>query len=103
MPEPRNPSVITTHWHEVSMPDDALVKSRRAKLKRPRPAGRTPVDTLRHHELRRLANLEGDDRIDLVTIAVRVPSHCELVLAALDAGKAVYSEAPLGRSVPEAP
>jgi hypothetical protein len=39
------------------MPDDALVKNRRAKLKRPRPAGRTPVDTLRHHELRRLANL----------------------------------------------
>src|SRR4051794_29708611 len=42
-----------------------------------------------------------DDRIDLVTIAVRVPAHRDLVLAALDAGKAVYCEAPLGRSVAE--
>jgi predicted dehydrogenase len=37
-----------------------------------------------------------DERIDLVTIAVKVPVHRELVLAALDAGKAVYCEAPLG-------
>ncbi|MER8571323.1 Gfo/Idh/MocA family oxidoreductase [Mesorhizobium sp. M1409] len=43
-----------------------------------------------------------DDRIDLVTIAVKVPAHRELVLAALQAGKAVYCEAPLGRSVAEA-
>src|SRR6201993_2113651 len=42
-----------------------------------------------------------DDRIDVVTIAVKVPAHRELVLAALDAGKAVYCEAPLGRSVAE--
>jgi predicted dehydrogenase len=43
-----------------------------------------------------------DDQIDLVTIAVKVPSHRELVLAALEAGKAVFCEAPLGRSVAEA-
>ena len=42
-----------------------------------------------------------DDRIDIVTIAVKVPAHRELVLAALEAGKAVYCEAPLGRTVPE--
>jgi predicted dehydrogenase len=42
-----------------------------------------------------------DDRIDLVTVAVKVPAHRELVLAALDAGKAVYCEAPLGRNVEE--
>lgn len=42
-----------------------------------------------------------DDRIDIVTIAVKVPAHRELVLVALDAGKAVYCEAPLGRSVAE--
>src|SRR4030095_13940623 len=41
-----------------------------------------------------------DDRIDIVTIAVKVPAHRELVLAALEAGKAVYCEAPLGRTVP---
>jgi len=43
-----------------------------------------------------------DDGIDVVTIAVKVPAHRELVLAALGAGKAVYSEAPLGRTVAEA-
>jgi hypothetical protein len=42
-----------------------------------------------------------DDRIDVVTIAVKVPAHRALVLAALDAGKAVYCEAPLGRTVAE--
>jgi predicted dehydrogenase len=44
----------------------------------------------------------GDDRIDLITISVKVPAHRELVLAALDAGKAVYCESPLGRTVAEA-
>src|SRR5580700_8485503 len=43
-----------------------------------------------------------DERIDVITIAVKVPAHCELVLAALEAGKAVYCEAPLGRTVAEA-
>lgn len=42
-----------------------------------------------------------DDRIDVVTVAVNVPAHRILVLAALDAGKAVYCEAPLGRSIAE--
>src|SRR5207237_2801154 len=42
-----------------------------------------------------------DERIDVITIAVKVPAHRELVLAALDAGKAVYCEAPLGRSIVE--
>ena len=35
-----------------------------------------------------------DDRIDIVTIAVKVPAHRELVLMALAAGKTVYCEAP---------
>ncbi len=42
-----------------------------------------------------------DDRIDLITISVKVPAHRELVLLALEAGKAVYCEAPLGRTVAE--
>jgi len=42
-----------------------------------------------------------DDRIDVITVAVKVPAHRELVLAALAAGKAVYCEAPLGRTVAE--
>jgi predicted dehydrogenase len=43
-----------------------------------------------------------DDRIDVITISVKVPAHRELVLAALDAGKPVYCEAPLGRTDAEA-
>ena len=43
-----------------------------------------------------------DDQIDVLTIAVKVPAHRELVLAALEAGKAVFCEAPLGRTVAEA-
>jgi predicted dehydrogenase len=42
-----------------------------------------------------------DDRIDVITIVVKTLDHRELVLAALDAGKAVYCEAPLGCSVAE--
>jgi predicted dehydrogenase len=42
-----------------------------------------------------------DDLVDLITIAVNVPAHRELVLAALHAGKAVYCEAPLGRTLAE--
>ena len=39
--------------------------------------------------------------IDLVTVATRVPDHRELVLAALEAGKHVYSEWPLGAGMDE--
>jgi len=40
--------------------------------------------------------------IDLVTVVVRVPRHYELVMKALQAGKQVYCEWPLGASVAEA-
>ena len=42
-----------------------------------------------------------DDRIDVITVAVKVPAHRDLVLAALAAGKAVFCEAPLGRTIAE--
>ncbi|MBG0847202.1 Gfo/Idh/MocA family oxidoreductase [Pseudomonas chengduensis] len=42
-----------------------------------------------------------DDSIDIVTVAVKVPAHRYLVLAALKAGKAVYCEAPLGATLVE--
>lgn len=47
-------------------------------------------------------DLIRDPEIDLVTVATRVPNHRELVLAALAAGKHVYCEWPLGRSIGEA-
>ena len=45
--------------------------------------------------------LIADPAIDLVTVAVRVPAHRELVEAALNAGKHVYCEWPLGRDLAE--
>ncbi|MDF3822428.1 Gfo/Idh/MocA family oxidoreductase [Leptospira sp. 96542] len=42
-----------------------------------------------------------DETIDVVTVAVKVPAHRDLVLAALKAGKAVYCEAPLGATLAE--
>ncbi|MFJ7417536.1 Gfo/Idh/MocA family protein [Streptomyces uncialis] len=43
-----------------------------------------------------------DPSVDLVTVAVKVPAHRDLVLAALAANKAVYAESPLGVSVAQA-
>jgi predicted dehydrogenase len=43
-----------------------------------------------------------DDRTDIITVSVKIPEHRELVLATIEAGKAVYCEAPLGRTVAEA-
>jgi predicted dehydrogenase len=40
--------------------------------------------------------------VDVVAITVKVPHHRELVSAALDAGKAVYCEWPLGRDLDDA-
>jgi predicted dehydrogenase len=46
--------------------------------------------------------LAEHDQIDLVVVAVKVPHHLELVRTALDAGKMVYCEWPLGRNLAEA-
>src|SRR5438105_3715680 len=40
--------------------------------------------------------------VDVVVVTVKVPYHLELVTAALDAGKAVYCEWPLGNGLNEA-
>jgi predicted dehydrogenase len=40
--------------------------------------------------------------VDLVAVTVKVPAHLELVLAALEAGKHVYCEWPLGNGLAEA-
>lgn len=42
------------------------------------------------------------EAVDAITVAVRVPAHRDLVLAAIAAGKAVYCESPLGRNTAEA-
>ena len=47
-------------------------------------------------------DLIRDSAVDIVTVAVKVPDHRELVFAAVAAGKHVYCEWPLGRNLPEA-
>lgn len=48
------------------------------------------------------AALVNDPAVDLVVITVKVPHHLELVTAALNAGKHVYCEWPLGNGLAEA-
>jgi len=47
-------------------------------------------------------DLVRDPEIDVVAVTVKVPEHRAVVLAALQAGKHVYCEWPLGRDVEEA-
>jgi predicted dehydrogenase len=46
--------------------------------------------------------LVRDPDVDLVAVTVKVPEHRAIVLAALEAGKHVYCEWPLGRDLAEA-
>lgn len=48
------------------------------------------------------AKLAQHPDVDLVTVCVKVPDHFTPVMAAIDAGKHVYSEWPLGRNTAEA-
>ena len=47
-------------------------------------------------------DLVNSDDVDVVAITVKVPHHFELATAALDAGKAMYCEWPLGNGLEEA-
>lgn len=49
-----------------------------------------------HHDL------VNDPDVDLVVVTVKVPNHLELVTAAIEAGKHVYCEWPLGNGLAEA-
>ncbi|RCW82341.1 Gfo/Idh/MocA family protein [Phyllobacterium bourgognense] len=46
--------------------------------------------------------LVNDPNVDLVVVTVKVPHHLELVTKALEAGKSVFSEWPLGMNLPDA-
>ncbi|MBF9034941.1 Gfo/Idh/MocA family oxidoreductase [Rhodobacterales bacterium HKCCE2091] len=48
------------------------------------------------------ADMVRSDLVDLVVVTVKVPHHLELVSLALDAGKHVYCEWPLGNGLDEA-
>src|SRR5204862_1836468 len=47
-------------------------------------------------------DLVNSGAVDVVAVTVKVPHHLELATAALDAGKAVYCEWPLGNGLNEA-
>jgi predicted dehydrogenase len=49
-----------------------------------------------------VAELVAAPEVDIVTVAVKVPPHLEIVKTAIAAGKHVYCEWPLGKSLAEA-
>jgi predicted dehydrogenase len=49
-----------------------------------------------------VAELIAAPEVDIVTVAVKVPFHLEIVKAAIEAGKHVYCEWPLGKGLAEA-
>ncbi|MCS0462886.1 MULTISPECIES: Gfo/Idh/MocA family protein [Rhizobium] len=49
-----------------------------------------------------VAELITSPEVDIVTVAVKVPPHFEIVKAAIEAGKHVYCEWPLGNGLAEA-
>lgn len=49
-----------------------------------------------------VAELVATPEVDIVTVAVKVPPHLEIVKAAIGAGKHVYCEWPLGNGLAEA-
>src|SRR5438876_10230849 len=83
-----------------SLSDDfeitALSTSRRASADASSKLFDVPVAFDNHEELVNRAD------VDVVAITVKVPHHLELATAALEAGKAVYCEWPLGNGLVEA-
>src|SRR5213594_2402580 len=83
-----------------SLSDDfeitALSTSRRESADAARKHFGVPVAFDNHQDLVNRAD------VDVVAITVKVPYHLELATAALDAGKAVYCEWPLGNGLKEA-
>ncbi len=54
------------------------------------------------HAFASVADLVASDAVDIVAVTVKVPHHFEITKAAIDAGKHVYCEWPLGGDLAEA-
>src|SRR3954468_18405839 len=84
----------------MSLPDDfeitALSTSRRESADAARERFHVPAAFDNH------LDLVNSRAVDVVAVTVKVPHHLELATAALDAGKAVYCEWPLGNGLKEA-
>lgn len=68
----------------------------------PESAQRTAEALGLKHAFDSAADLVASPEVDLVVVTVKVPHHFELVSAALNAGKHVYCEWPLGNGLNEA-
>jgi predicted dehydrogenase len=83
-----------------SLPNDfeisALSTSRRESADAAGELFGVPLAFDNHHEL------VNSPAVDVVAVTVKVPYHLELATAALEAGKAVYCEWPLGKGLEEA-
>src|SRR6267378_2638586 len=83
-----------------SLPDDfeitALSTTRRGSAEAASKLFGVPAASDNHQELVK------SPTVDVVAVTVKVPHHLELASAALEAGKAVYCEWPLGNGVREA-
>jgi predicted dehydrogenase len=84
----------------TSLSDDfeitALSTSRRESADAAGKLFDVPLAFDNHHEL------VNSPAVDVVAVTVKVPHHLELATAALEAGKAVYCEWPLGNGLKEA-
>jgi len=54
------------------------------------------------HAFNRFSDMAAHPDVDLLVVCVRVPGHRDLVVAGLEAGKAVFCEWPLGKTLAEA-
>src|SRR5467141_1275834 len=54
------------------------------------------------HAFHRFSDMAAHPDVDLIVVCVRVPGHRDLVMAGLQAGKAVFCEWPLGANLAEA-
>ena len=71
-------------------------RSRRSAPRMPTPRARRPSATASPKAYHDYGEMFASSDIDVVSVVVRAPNHHEVVMAALEAGKPVYCEWPLG-------
>ena len=71
-------------------------------IERTRPVGLDADMRLKEWPEKAAARMKRFPDIDAVAVILRVPAHYELTMAALNAGKHVYTEWPLGQTTAEA-
>ncbi len=83
----------------AALPDDFVLRAVSTRSQASADAAQVAFGVPAFHGVDDLVRADG---VDLVVVAVKVPQHFEIVSAALDAGKMVLCEWPLGRTLDEA-